>query len=73
MPEYQGDKNTSSLNEWINSISWGRLTCPKSDMVYISNKLFVEQYGGVLDLRRLQNTIMGCLNFISCKNPNFDV
>ena len=35
--------------------------------MYISNKLFVEQYGGVLDLRRLQNTVMGCLNFLCLK------
>ena len=54
MPEYKGDKNTSSLNEWINSISRGRLSYPKSeifDMVYQSNKLFVEYHGGVLESR----------------------
>ena len=74
MPEYKGDSNTSSLNEWINSISWGRLTYPRTeifDMVYQSNKLFVEYHGGVLDLR-LRNTVMGCLNFIMSKNPKFD-
>ena len=75
MPHYKGERDSSSLNEWINSISWGKLSYPKSkifEMVYECNKLFVEYHGGVLDLR-LQNTVMGCLNFIMSKNPNFDI
>ena len=35
MPESKGDSNTSTLNEWIKSISWGRLSYPKSELFNI--------------------------------------